>query len=176
MDHKILITPVNTENRKKNAGSGNKRKHSAQEPRKKTVNYGAKAVKDYDDQSHLFSTKSPSAPFPRWDEGRATKRIRDEDLIGGLFAFAVADRDLLQVHTIEEVRPPADRPEDWDIPEHKKRRVLVLSRTKAELSYSKYCADHGYSVPSRCRWHVVRATEHRKWTPGYETRTKKEEK
>jgi len=114
---KIVVTPINT-------------------LRPSTIN-GKKARIDY------LREKKNSEDFTlnsvKWDDSR-----HGTGEPGDLFAFVHNIRDEMEIFIIKEKINYIDRPDYWDIVEHQRRDVLILSKKIFTIKWSTYKRIHGY--------------------------------
>ena len=113
---KIVVTPVNIIN-------------------PSTPN-GKKARTDYlreKKESNDFTCPS------KWDDSR-----HGTGKVGDLFGFVHNSRDLIEIFTVTEKIDSVNRPDYWDIEEHRRRDILVLSAKTSEMKWSTYKRLQGY--------------------------------
>lgn len=115
----IVLTPVNIE--------------------KPTTLNGKKARIDYlreKEHSNNFSL-----PVSKWDDSKYNKAE-----IGDYFGFVQNKKDIIEIFRINDIIQYQNRPEYWDIEEHKKRNVLILSQKIGEMSLFTYFEENGYNT------------------------------
>jgi hypothetical protein len=113
----IIVTPVNTD--------------------KPSTEYGKKAKADYlREKEHSADFKLPIA---KWDDSRF-----GNGKAGDYFAFVHHNKDLMEIFIIREKIHRENRPDYWDIEEHRRRDVIILSEKFAEIKWSSYKEKNGY--------------------------------
>lgn len=88
-----------------------------------------------------------------WDDSRYNNAR-----VGYRFGFVNQIEDRIELFTITEIRSWRDRPNFWNIPEHQRRNLLILSPKEGEISYSEYKSRVGWSDKA-----VVIGTNRYKW-------------
>lgn len=95
---------------------------------------GKKARSDY------HREKIPENKMIKWDDSK-----NNDSKIGDYFAFVRQAENIVEIYEITNIMNPETRPEHWDIPDHQRRNVLILSEIikiiswvdlKLELNYS----------------------------------------
>ena len=129
---KIIVTPINTIN--------------------PSTSNGKKAKKDYfreKNESHNFTSNL------KWDDSRyGTGKV------GDLFAFVHNTTDLMEIFVVKGKIDSTNRPDYWDIEEHRRRDVLLLSPKVSEINWSTYKNHQGYKENF-----VLRGTERLDFDP-----------
>lgn len=70
---------------------------------------------------------------PKWDDSS-----RNKAKVGDKFAFVNNLTDSMEIFSVIAIIPVEDRPDYWDLPEHQRRRVLILSKLEKRISFSFY--------------------------------------
>lgn len=55
-----------------------------------------------------------------------------------MFAFVHQNENRMELFKVLSIQKPETRPEHWDLVEHKKRNVLILSPKIKEIKWSTY--------------------------------------
>jgi len=113
----IIITPINLE--------------------RPSTALGKKARTDYlREQEHSASFKIPIA---KWDDSRFNSAR-----VGDYFGFVQQKKDLIEIFQIDRIILGRDRPDYWDIEEHRRRDILILSKKLCDIKWSDYKEANGY--------------------------------
>jgi hypothetical protein len=113
----IVVTPVNTE--------------------KPSTEYGKKAKTDYlREKEHSVDFKLPTA---KWDDSKCGNGKEND-----FFAFVHQKKDLMEIFFIREKIDRKNRPDYWDIEEHRRRDVIILSEKIGDMKWSSYKKTNGY--------------------------------
>jgi hypothetical protein len=97
----------------------------------------------YREQRHF---EEDSEFNPKWDDSPGNTAT-----IGDKFAFVQNIRNSMEIFSIIGIISIEDRPDYWDIPEHQRRRVLILSKKENTITFSFYKEQVGYSQNFRSR-------------------------
>lgn len=113
----IIITPINLE--------------------RPSTDLGRKARTDYlREKEHSASFKIPIA---KWDDSKFNSAR-----VGDYFGFVQQNKDLVEVFRIERIVLGRDRPDYWDIEEHRRRDILILSKKLSDIKWSSYKIENDY--------------------------------
>ena len=112
-----------------------------------TIN-GIKARQDYLREQSLFTLGTP-----KWDDTRYNKAC-----VGDKFGFVNQIEDKIEIFEILRIQPCTERPDYWNIEEHRKRNVLYLSNLKEVKTFSGYLEECNYKPTYR-----IIGTCHGKW-------------
>lgn len=130
----IMLTPINL---------------TTKNPSKKTTQV---ARQDYKREETHF-VKGATGFNPKWDDS-----AHNNAQVGDAFGFVHNITDRIEYFEIIAIIPAEDRPDYWDLPEHQRRRVLILSHKIKEEKFSLYKERVGYK-PN----YIVRGTVRGKW-------------
>jgi len=113
----IIITPINLEN--------------------PSTDFGKKARTDYlREQMHSSSFRLPIA---KWDDSKYNTAE-----VGDYFGFVHQREDIVEIFQIDRIILNHDRPDYWDIHEHRRRNILILSKKLSDINWSSYKEENGY--------------------------------
>jgi hypothetical protein len=113
----IVITPINID--------------------RPSTDLGKKARTDYlreQENSAYFKI-----PIAKWDDSKFNSAR-----VGDYFGFVQQTKDIVEVFQIERIVLGRDRPDYWDIEEHRRRDILILSRKIIDIKWSSYKEENGY--------------------------------
>ena len=85
---------------------------------------------------------------PKWDDSKYNNAI-----VGDMFAFVHNIEDRFELFEIKGILNRIDRPDYWNIPEHRKRNVLILSKKIREDTWTR--AKEEIGLPN---WGILRGT------------------
>lgn len=77
---------------------------------------------------------------PKWDDSH-----NNNARVGDGFAFVQNGQDVMELFEVRGIIQSEDRPDYWDIPEHRRRRILILSKKIDQVSFAEYKRHVNYS-------------------------------
>jgi hypothetical protein len=110
-----------------------------------------KARVDYKRELIYFDSDKKS---PKWDDSKHNLAV-----VGDMFAFIHNIEDKAELFEIIEIRDAENRPDYWDMPEHRRRNVLILSKKIRDDTWSRFKEE--LHKPD---WGILRGTTRTDWT------------
>ena len=98
---------------------------------------GRKAKTDYLREKEY--SNNFNLPTAKWDDSKCGNGKQ-----GDYFGFVHQNKDLVEIFRIREKVGREKRPDYWDIEEHRRRDVLILSEKIIDMKWSTYKHVNGY--------------------------------
>jgi hypothetical protein len=117
----------------------------------KPTGRGILAKRDYIKEMPKFINEHDE--HPHWDD-----TCKNNSEIGDKFGFIHNIANRVEIFEIINILPITSRKDWWIIPEHQRRRVLVLSNKQGEISFTDYKRICGY----KDNW-KSQGTQRNKW-------------
>jgi hypothetical protein len=95
---------------------------------------GKKARSDYEKE------KTPENKIIKWDDSK-----NNDSKIGDYFAFVRQTENIVEIYEIRNIMKPETRPAHWNIPDHQRRNVLILSEMIKIISWDNLKLELNYS-------------------------------
>ena len=89
---------------------------------------GKKAKEDYIREQEFIQ----NGINPKWDDSKYNTAV-----INDYFAFVHQKENRVEIFQIIKIIPAENRPDYWDLPEHKQRNVLQLSKIIRVMSWTE---------------------------------------
>lgn len=109
-----------------------------------------KAREDYKREQKYFNSENIS---PKWDDSKYNRAK-----IGDMFAFIHNIEDKAEIFEIKGILNAKDRPYYWNIPEHRRRNVLILSQKIRDDTWSRIKDEI-----NKPNWGILRGTTYTDW-------------
>ena len=94
-----------------------------------TTSDGKKARMDYLREQAHFEEYNKA----RWDDSRYNTAK-----IGDYFAFVHCTQNFVEIFVITDITDAKNRPDHWDMPNHRNRNVLILSKKITETTWTDF--------------------------------------
>lgn len=103
--------------------------------------------------------------FPMWDDPDPRKKAEAHpgDLFGFVHNQKASGKDLVELFEVTDKKDVSHRPAHWTIPAHQDRKVVVLSRYMAWVSFTELSVAMGRRVSSTEGKNCLRGTERQPW-------------